>query len=165
LLAAPKKAYDHLYTEDYAPRAGRLPVTRPQALQLKGSLVLMVLTVFLTALAVAFYYSQLYTLNLQMDNLQNQLNSLAASTQDLDASISRYSSLDYVEQVATTKLGMVKASGEGSLTVSVAGPAENTENVSAPTPEKKVYGQRNPVLEAFNQLVSRFEQKLSRPSA
>jgi len=166
-MAAPKRAYDdYLYTEDYVKGERNVSVVRPQALRIKGSLVLMVLAVFLTGLAVAYYYSQLYALNLQMDNLQNQLNSLAASTQDLDASISRYSSLDYVEQVATTKLGMVKASDQRSITVSVAPPATGVSPAGTPSgAEKQVYAQRNPVLDAFSQLVSRFQERVNKPPA
>jgi len=158
LIAAPesKVVTGYLYEEEPV-RAVR---PRPKARKNRGSLVVMVMVIFLTGMAVAYYYAQLYTLDYQLNTLQNQINTLEASTQDLNASVSTFSSLSYVEEVATTKLGMVKASGQPVLTVSVAPPVAAPIVQATTQPSKQVYAVKNPVIEAFNQMVSRFEQKI-----
>jgi len=132
---------------------------RPRA-KVNGSLVVMVLVIFLAGLTVGCYYSQLYTLNYQLDELQKEIGAAQAGTQDLNASLSRFDSLSYVEEVATTKLGMVKATGESAVRVSVTPPAAPVVPPKEAQVEKQVYAAKNPVIDAFYQMVSRFEQKI-----
>ncbi len=142
----------------YGEEPVRVVRPRPKA-RVNGSLIVMVLVIFVAGLAVAYYYSQLYTLDYRMDVLERQIGTLEANTQDLNASLTTFSSLSYVEKVATTKLGMVKASGQPELTVSVAPVSTPGPGVS-PAPETHVYAVKNPVIEAFYQMVNRFKQKI-----
>lgn len=144
----------------YEEESVRAVRSRRKARKVNGSLVVMVLVIFAAGLAVAYYFSQLYTLDYQLDTLQGQISTLEAGTQDLNASIANFSSLSYVEEVATTQLGMVRASGQKVLTVAVAPPqAVGVASAAGSNTQKQTYSLKNPVIASLYQMLSQIKQK------
>lgn len=95
-------------------------ISRRERLVLTG----LVLLSFCAAILVVYFYAQVLIAGYQLNKLKKELNELDIKTQALSENISRLSSLERVERVATTKLGMVKPD-TGQMVLVKAGPAEN----------------------------------------
>ncbi|MGQ9825649.1 MAG: cell division protein FtsL [Desulfotomaculales bacterium] len=96
------------------PRKTRRPQKRPgpvvHFIPRRERLVLtgLVLLSFCAAILVVFFHAQVLAAGYQLNKLKKELGELDIQTQALAENISRFSSLERIERVATTKLGMVK---------------------------------------------------------
>lgn len=63
---------------------------------------------FITGIVVAFYYAQVLVTGYKISRLNKELTSLQQETNLLSEEVSKLTSLETVEAVATKKLGMVK---------------------------------------------------------
>ena len=68
----------------------------------------LVLSVFISGIFVVFLYAQIVSTGYQIYKLRMQTASLDMQAKDLSEELERLSSLDRIEMVATTKLGMVR---------------------------------------------------------
>ncbi|MEW6424861.1 MAG: cell division protein FtsL [Bacillota bacterium] len=80
----------------YLPRRERLVLTG------------LVLLVFCAAIIVVYCYAQVIIAGYQLNKMKKDINDLHIQTQAMTENVARLSSLERVERVATTKLGMVK---------------------------------------------------------
>lgn len=80
------------------------PLTRQQQLILVG----LSLLVFCAGVFIVFFYAQMVITSCQIHKLQKETASLDMQVRDLSTELARLSSLERVEMVATTRLGMVR---------------------------------------------------------
>lgn len=181
MIVAQKRSYHYSL-----PQESRQPVRRPRRKKMPGSgrlaLIGLVLLGFCTGIMVAFFYAQMLTTGYHIYRLEKDLAALNQETQDLNEHIARLSSLERVEMVATTKLGMVKpdnhnvvlvkaevdtAEPKGNNLASVSDGSEAGPESTAPAQRasagEKSHNERNWVIQAFTDLVGQLEQKI-RPS-
>jgi len=83
-------------------RAKSLP--RHERLVLTG----LVLLVFIVGISVMYFYAQMVMAGYQVNKVKQEINDLDIQTRDLSENLAQLSSLERVEEVATTKLGMIK---------------------------------------------------------
>lgn len=135
-----------------------------------------ILTMFLTGVTVTYYFSQVATVGFQITEMQKELAYLQAEQEYLETQASQLISLQRVEAIATTKLGMVKPDPNEVVLVAVLpkspqeGKKTRVNNVSpevkADTPvvkEDNLYlsdTQKSSVIEAFVDMVNRWEKKI-----
>lgn len=129
-----------------------------------------ILALFVTGVTVAYYYSQIAALGYEISKLQNELSKLQAEQEYLETQANQLMSLQRIEAIATTKLGMVKPD-TGDVVLVAALPKDPQEkSPKAANPEKsqavptkavgerdngdKIEKEKNPVIEAFVDLVS-----------
>jgi len=86
------------------PTARRAPLTCRGRLTLTGLVVL----AFLTGIMVCYLHVQIMTTGEQMVTVEKKLDDLDVQTRELSGQVAALSSLKRVEQVATTRLGMVR---------------------------------------------------------
>lgn len=181
MIVAQKRSYHYSL-----PQESRQPARRPRRKKMPGSwrlaLIGLILLGFCTAIMVAFFYAQMLTTGYHIYRVEKDLAALNQETQDLNEHIARLSSLERVETVATTKLGMVKPDNHNVVLVKAdVDKAESKEsnlasasNGSEARPEStapaqhasaggKAQSERNWVIQAFTDLVGQLEQKI-RPS-
>ncbi len=108
------------------------PLSRRQKLVMAG----LVLSVFISGIFVVFLYAQMVSTGYQIYKLRTQTNTLDMQVKDLSEELERLSSLDRIEMVATTKLGMVRPDLKTMVIVQTE-PAEKTtlENNTSPPAE------------------------------
>ncbi|AEG61559.1 cell division protein FtsL [Desulforamulus ruminis DSM 2154] len=146
----------------------------------KGKVLLTgcILSVFMVGVVIAYYYAQVATLGYQVAQLQNSLNQLQSEQEDLESQANQLKSLERVEAIATTKLGMVKPNSSEVVLVTAlsedpqkkleakqgVNPAEPPENHEAPVQKEdklsKAGETKSPVIEAFVDMVNRWERGL-----
>ncbi len=134
----------------YFPRRERLVLTG------------MVLLVFCAGILVVFFYAQVLAAGYQLNQVKKQLNDLNIETKALTENVARLSSLERVEKVATTRLGMVKPDTSQMILVKVDLPAADSgggarlEERSGPPPEAVAAAQEknNWIIQALVRLVA-----------
>ncbi|KUK65733.1 MAG: Cell division protein FtsL [Desulfotomaculum sp. 46_80] len=111
------------------------PLSRRQKLIIAG----LVLSVFISGIFVVFLYAQMVSTGYQIYKLRMQTASLDMQVKDLSEELERLSSLDRIEMVATTKLGMVRPDMKTMVVVQTE-PAEETklENETS-SPAEDIY--------------------------
>ncbi|MDO7788016.1 septum formation initiator family protein [Desulforamulus aquiferis] len=134
-----------------------------------------ILTMFLAGVTVAYYFSQVAAVGFQITQLQKDLAYLQAEQEYLETQASQLLSLQRVEAIATTRLGMVKPDPNDVVLVAALpkSPQEGQKTqarnvfpeVAANTPGLKEDNQldsskKSPVIEAFVDMVSRWEQRI-----
>ncbi|KUK65457.1 MAG: Cell division protein FtsL [Desulfotomaculum sp. 46_80] len=109
-------------------------LSRRQKLVIVG----LVLSVFIAGIFVVFLYAQMVNTGYQIYKLRMQTASLDMQVKDLSEELERFSSLDKIEMVATTKLGMVRPD-LNKLVIIQTEPAEKATltNETSPPAEKK----------------------------
>ncbi|GEM_PF-3445931 len=120
----------------------------------------LILAGFCLGLLTIFFYTQVQATNYHIYCLKENLAALDMETQELSGKIARLSSLENVEAVATTRLGMVPADNSNVLLVRV--PVEKKESTAVkkeslpPKTTKLNHKQtRNWLIQAFVNLVNR----------
>lgn len=129
-----------------------------------------ILALFMIGVTVAYYFAQLSSVGYQISQLQNQLAALQTEQEYLETQANQLLSLQRIEAIATTKLGMVKPDPQEVVLVAAlpTGPVEGSPNstsdkVSQGTEGNVAQGKDNhveassqsPVIEAFVSLVNR----------
>lgn len=144
----------------------------------KGKILLTgcILAIFLTGVAIAYYYAQVAAVGYQISQMQKELANLKAEQEYLESQANQLMSLQRIEAIATTKLGMVKPDPKEVVLVAALpksppsgqnNPTNQLKPQEAPehtAREKDNHGQaenpKSPVLEAFMDMVNRWEKKL-----
>lgn len=165
----------------YLPQQERQPEQTKSAQRLskravrRGRVLLIgcIFALFMIGVTVAYYFAQVSTVGYQISQLQNQLNALQTEQEYLETQANQLLSLQRIEAIATTKLGMVKPDPNEVVLVAALPtvPAEGTKDpaskkvssgVQENTLKKKdnhVEGNsQSPVIEAFEKLVNRWEK-------
>ncbi|ABO49207.1 cell division protein FtsL [Desulforamulus reducens MI-1] len=133
-----------------------------------------ILAMFATGVAIAYYYSQVSTLGYQISQLQKDLSKLQAEQEYLESQANQLMSLQRIEAIATTKLGMVKPNSDevvlvAALPKELKQKAKEETNLEKPqlsqestASEKdnleKTVAAKSPVIEAFVDLVKGWEK-------
>ncbi|RKO67461.1 cell division protein FtsL [Desulfofundulus salinus] len=91
--------------ERYSPAGHPRPQARPREHLV---LTLLILLVFALGILISIFYSRILITGYQITRMQKELAELEIETRGLTEEVSRLSSLERVEAVATTRLGMVK---------------------------------------------------------
>jgi len=68
----------------------------------------LVLLIFIVGISVVFFYAQMVIVGYQVNKIKKEINDLDIQTRDINENLARLSSLERVEELATTKLGMIK---------------------------------------------------------
>ena len=107
-MVVAQERYNHYSLPEEDSRVIRRP--KPSRLPQKGKLALigLVFLTFSTGMLIAFYYSQVLVTGYKTYSLGKELATISQETVSLEQEVDRLNSLDRIEQVATTKLGMVK---------------------------------------------------------
>ncbi|AQS58280.1 cell division protein FtsL [Desulforamulus ferrireducens] len=149
-----------------APRLSQRAVRRGKLL-LTGC----ILALFMMGVTVAYYFAQLSSVGYQISQLQSQLAALETEQEYLETQANQLMSLQRIEAIATTKLGMVKPDPQEVVLVAAlptvpdeGSPKSTSEKVSQGTEDnvakaKDRHGETNsssPVIEAFVGLVNRW---------
>lgn len=95
------------------------PAPRPNTLSRRRQLALtgLVLLAFITGIAICYLHAQIMTTGCQIVGLQKNLGDLNVETRELSEQVAGLSSLQRIEQVATTRLGMVKPDNKNVVLV------------------------------------------------
>ncbi|GAB6181882.1 hypothetical protein JCM14036_32010 [Desulfotomaculum defluvii] len=133
-----------------------------------------ILALFVTGITVAYYYSQVAVLGYEISKLQNELSKLQAEQDYLETQANQLMSLQRIEAIATTKLGMVKPDTGEVVLVAALPKDTDAKTTKATNPEKpqtvptnnvgekdngdEVKKGKSPVIEAFVDLVSDWEK-------
>lgn len=144
----------------------------------RGKIMLVgcILSMFVMGVTVAYYYAQVAAVGYQISQLQNELTILQTEQDYLESQANQLLSLQRVEAIATTKLGMVKpdpnevvlvaalpkdSQGQQKNQVQQEEPQANAL-ITAPKKDNhdKGLAEKSPVIEAFVDLVNRWEKKL-----
>jgi len=120
-----------------APAERQRPAKRPVSRKRKKENVALLLTVimvgFILGLVAAYRYAMLAQTGYRLDQLQKQLALAEAENQQLQMQVNQLQSLQRIEQIATTKLGMVRP--EGAQMVAVTVPAQAEPAPATPVPD------------------------------
>jgi len=131
---------------------------RRQQLILAG----LALLVFCAGVFIVFFYAQMVITGYQIHKLQSDAASLDMQVRDLSTELARLSSLERVEMVATTKLGMVRPDLKTMVVVwtepekgitSGGGVSERTSQAKGSYSVNEAGKERNWVIQALVNLV------------
>jgi len=139
--------------------------TRVYCLPRRERLVLtgLVLLVFCAAILVVYFYAQVLIAGYQLNKAKKEINDLNIQAQAMTEDLGRLTSLERVEKVATTKLGMVKPDPGRMILVKTGPPAPPPGQVSAggdpgdglqPAPAAVAQEKGNWIIRAFTRLVA-----------
>lgn len=135
----------------YIPRRERLVLTS------------LVLLVFCAAILVVYFFAQVLIAGYQLNKLKKEINDLNIQTQAMTEDLGRMASLERVEKVATTKLGMVKPDTSRMILVKTgppgpipgqASPGESSGEGSRQAPAAVAQEKNNWIIRAFARLVA-----------
>jgi cell division protein FtsL len=101
-------------------------IPRRERLMLTG----LVLLVFCAAILVVYFYAQILIAGYQLNKMKKEINDLNIQTQAMTEDLARLASLERVEKVATTKLGMVKPDTGRMILVKTGPPVPNPDQAS-----------------------------------
>ncbi|MTI85253.1 MAG: cell division protein FtsL [Firmicutes bacterium] len=126
---------------------------------------------FVVGITISFYYAQVYITNYRIQNTQKQLAVLQQETDALYSDLAELSSLERVERVAISELGMVRPDGSDvvKLDMNNKAPIHSNQTTSLPgqtvrlnEPEEKTEArtprEKNWVIQAFSDLVKQVEE-------
>lgn len=112
-----QERYEHYSLPEENRRITRRP--RRNSLPRKGQIALtgLVCIIFCTGILIAFYYTQVLVTGYKIYRLEKELAVLQQETNQLNEQILRLTSLERVERIATTKLGMVRPDSKSVVLV------------------------------------------------
>ncbi len=105
-------------------RVYRLP--RRERLVLTG----LVLLAFCAAILIVYFSAQVLIAGYQLNKLKKEINDLNIQTQAMTEDLARLTSLERVEKVATTKMGMIKPDTSRMILVKTGPPVPDPGQVS-----------------------------------
>lgn len=106
MLVAEKRAFAYPGEYPYKKSAVK-PVTRP-GIRTKIRYMAIIALVFILGLSVLIRYAWIVELNYQINKEKKQLNELVRQTETLKVKLAELKSYDRIEQIATTRLGLVR---------------------------------------------------------
>lgn len=124
-------------------------------------LMLLILLVFALGILISIFYSRVLITGYQITRMQKELAELEIETRGLAEEVSRLSSLERVEAVATTRLGMVKPDERQVVLVKAAGefqdappePRPAEKSTSGDTEKGRTPREHHWILQALADLV------------
>jgi cell division protein FtsL len=124
-------------------------------------LALVIVLVFALGIIISIFYSRVLITGYQITRLQEELAEMEKETRSLAEEVSRLSSLERVEVVATTRLGMVKPGEDQVLLVKATGDSRERQQESRPATKPGPGGEERPrnagehhwILQALTDLV------------
>ncbi len=128
IVAKEQPYYQSPPGEKYSPVSRPRPKVRPWE---RLVLTVLVLLIFALGILISIFYSLILITGYQITRMQKELAELEIQTRGLAEEVSRLSSLERVEAVATTRLGMVKPDERQVVLVQAANGAQD------PPPESK----------------------------
>ncbi|NPV26570.1 MAG: septum formation initiator family protein [Firmicutes bacterium] len=161
MIVAPQR-YDYYELSRNNPTPQRrAKLTHRRKVGLKVLLVGAVLSGFVFGLVLTFYYLYSVRLGYQVVALQNEIASIKKENAYLELEVARLKSLDRIEQVATTRLGMVKPQEVEMLQVARNQPVSPGKGASTLAANKQAASaleaptkNRHPLIEAAAQMVA-----------
>ncbi|MGB9802554.1 MAG: cell division protein FtsL [Desulfofundulus sp.] len=144
--------------EKHSPAGHSRPQARPREHLM---LMLLVLLVFALGVLIMVFYSRLFITGYKIARMQKELAELEIETRGLTEEVSRLSSLERVEALATTRLGMVEPDENQVVLVKAAGepgdvsrePRQADKPGSGNTEKGGLPGEHHWVLQALADLV------------
>ncbi|GAA0723972.1 hypothetical protein GCM10008905_17270 [Clostridium malenominatum] len=78
--------------------------------KLKGKLKIMrnIALIFVVGVAVVGRYSQIYTMQRQLNTLNREISNINKDNESLKLELAKYNNLKFIENIATTKLKMIR---------------------------------------------------------
>lgn len=141
---------------------------RPRRVANRGRAWLLSLLVFTCAsgLALVWTFGQVAVTGYRLTSLQREVAMLEAENGTLEAAVTKLESLDRVERVATTRLGMIQPARDQVLYVAVNAAAAgegpgNSANAAEPEGTEKNAGRKSGVIQALVELVFHSEKGVS----
>ncbi|MDK2887690.1 MAG: hypothetical protein PWP72_568 [Thermoanaerobacter sp.] len=159
MIVAREKPYYHSPPEKGSAPAGYpRPQERPREYL---ALALVIVLVFALGIIISIFYSRVLITGYQITRLQEELAEMEKETRSLAEEVSRLSSLERVEVVATTRLGMVKPGEDQVLLVKATGDSRERQQESRPATKPGPGGEERPrnagehhwILQALTDLV------------
>jgi len=119
----------------------------------------LVLAGFLVGVLITFYYTWVSSIGYRIDQMEGQLATLRIENAGLEEGVSRLSSLERIEALATQKLGMIRSDDAGVLVVG----DNNIEKKHNPAGRETAGAvgeeRKSRFIQAFIDLVNRLERK------
>ncbi|MBC7106254.1 MAG: septum formation initiator family protein [Firmicutes bacterium] len=156
MIVAQERSTRRAEVPEYRAPARRARARQEDKLMITG----LVFLAFLLGVLLVFYYSQVSAVGKQLTELEAELVALRAESEHLEATISGYSSLGRLEQLARDHLGMVEPTRKEAL--ALAPPAPREEGAIGREGEKEP--EPNAIIAAFAALIDRVEQRV-KPTA
>lgn len=144
-------------------RPERRSLVRKEKMALTGLVVLF----FCASVLIAFYYAQVLATGYWLNKTEGELAQLRKESHDLYTRVNQFSSLENVEALAVTQLGMVKPQYDQVVLVQSVAPVEQNSTAAGKTGIKEesqqVAGEKdgqNWVIRAFTKMVGRLEASI-----
>ncbi len=161
IVAPQRNDYHESYEQQPAPtrRTKRQPKRK---FGVKTLVVGVVLSGFIFGMVLTFYHLYSVRLGYQVVALQNEIATMKKENAYLELEVARLKSLDRIEQVATTRLGMVKPQDVEMLRVAHGQPGISTKGAATPAGSQVASNsdqpakQRHPLIEAAVQAVASY---------
>ncbi|AVX21042.1 MULTISPECIES: cell division protein FtsL [Carboxydocella] len=135
MLVAKERVDFHYAEQATRQRPAKRPVARKRKKENVALLLTVVMVGFILGLVAAYRYAMLAQAGYRLDQLQKQLALAEAENQQLQMQVDQLKSLQRIEAIATTKLGMVRP--DGTQMVAVTAPVQAESVHTAPVKEKK----------------------------
>ncbi|MEW5761635.1 MAG: hypothetical protein AB1776_00340 [Bacillota bacterium] len=136
---------------------------QPAAAQGRARLLALLVGSFACGLILVFAHGQVAVTGYRMTDLQREVTALQAEHGALTAAVSALESLDRVEHVATTRLGMVKPAGDNVLYVVLDDAAQDRKGAPVPAQRKAppAVAGKSDVIHALMELVFHPKESVS----
>ncbi|SHK24329.1 septum formation initiator family protein [Desulforamulus aeronauticus] len=172
-MSVAQEKFSYLPQQERQPEQPKVAQRLSKRAVRRGRMLLIscIFALFMIGIIVSYYFAQVSTVGYQISQLQNQLNVLQAEQEYLETQANQLLSLQRIEAIATTKLGMVKPDPNEVVLVDAL-PMASTGGTKDPASEKVSPGvqedtlqkkdnqvggnSQNPVIEAFVKLVDRW---------
>lgn len=102
-----------------------------------GAMTILLLVSLVLGIGVSFYNAQVVKVGYDLTTLKQEIARLDAENQNLEAALGRLDSLERVETVATTKLGMVPPSERNVMYVALNQPVDEPLKGEMPAKQAK----------------------------
>ena len=150
-------------------RPRRRPARRSLAQKEQRARTGLVVLFFCSSVFIAFYYAQVLATGYGLSGAETELAMLRKESDDLYTRVNQLSSLENVEALAVSRLGMVKPGNDQIILVQTTVPAEQAADtvIAAAGPEDAEDGvhtggehERNWVIRAFVKMVGQLEASI-----
>ncbi|MCG8401103.1 MAG: hypothetical protein MJA84_05850 [Firmicutes bacterium] len=152
-------------------RPRRLPARGSLAIKEQLALTGLVILFFCSSVFIAFYYAQVLATGYRLNSAETELAMLRKESDDLYTKVNQISSLENVEALAVSRLGMVKPGNDQIILVQTTVPAEQAANtvIAAAGSESVMEDgrhtggehERNWVIRAFVKMVGQLEASIN----
>lgn len=153
------------------PKPKERVITRQQLIRHKLLTLAMVCCCFVMAVMVAYYYAQVAYVGYKIDSLQRNLAELRLESHGLEQEITKITSLEHIEYLAVSQLGMIRPdsdhvvlvssqNAQPALSVAQQDPLQEQsprETITLPETNKGQEHAQNKIIQAFAQMMERHQ--------